>query len=467
MAFYDNKHWILSHIRNSFVSSDDTGMCEMVMQGENLSRKLVSSTKYDCYPGEDDSDEDDMDAMGQSFDIQSDLDFGAHRARSNTAARLEKLDRERKRAAKTKHIKWETAPVTLSKNELAEVFQGKDLKQLSLRNAKSQGVKSLLTQQLEQCPDLPQNPFQTYAKCDGSAHVGVKVRRYGIFLPILAPPDCNYPMTVIILSAAKVEDLIGLTLYKCSIHHPQYKIKGGVENYGMHIAEDDGEIDWDFPSLDPRETVGKFGFKFLAMVEGNNTWPDRSQDVTKDDVDSCPGNDPLGTRSKAQLQAAEMRMKGHMTAMEAPLYQSYQVCVLHPLRAKTEVHLGISGEKVEIDPITQQKVSAKFWVRQRAVSYDTDCIVACDLLETKSNSRTVFRLVYYRTPSPSPEHSSGTPHSQSFKHHDFEAPESVARAVVQQMNHILELRTSTHRREYLAMRERKSHRTKSFHLGPR
>lgn len=49
----------------------------------------------------------------------------------------------------------------------------------------------------------------------------------------------------------------------------------------MHIAEDDGEIDWDFPSLDPRETVGKFGFKFLAMVEGNNTWPAHSQDVTK------------------------------------------------------------------------------------------------------------------------------------------------------------------------------------------
>lgn len=44
------------------------------MQGENLSRKLVSSTKYDCYPGEDDSDEDDMDAMGQSFDIQSGIE---------------------------------------------------------------------------------------------------------------------------------------------------------------------------------------------------------------------------------------------------------------------------------------------------------------------------------------------------------------------------------------------------------
>jgi len=25
MAFYDNKYWILSHIRNSFLYSDDTG----------------------------------------------------------------------------------------------------------------------------------------------------------------------------------------------------------------------------------------------------------------------------------------------------------------------------------------------------------------------------------------------------------------------------------------------------------
>lgn len=46
---------------------------------------------------------------------------------------------------------------------------------------------------------------------------------------------------------------------------------------------------------------------------------------------------------------------------------------------------------MEIDPVTQQKVSAKFWVRQRAVSYDTDCIVACDLIESKSNGRAVFR----------------------------------------------------------------------------
>lgn len=37
--------------------------------------------------------------------------------------------------------------------------------------------------------------------------------------------------------------------------------------YGLYIAEDDGEVDWYFPCLDARETVGKFAFTFLALVE--------------------------------------------------------------------------------------------------------------------------------------------------------------------------------------------------------
>ena len=37
--------------------------------------------------------------------------------------------------------------------------------------------------------------------------------------------------------------------------------------YCLHIAEDDGEVDTDFPSLDNREPVSKFGFSKLAIVE--------------------------------------------------------------------------------------------------------------------------------------------------------------------------------------------------------
>jgi hypothetical protein len=44
-------------------------------------------------------------------------------------------------------------------------------------------------------------------------------------------------------------------------------VRDSVNHYGLYIAEDDGEVDWDFPCLDPREIVGKFGFNYLALVE--------------------------------------------------------------------------------------------------------------------------------------------------------------------------------------------------------
>ena len=40
-----------------------------------------------------------------------------------------------------------------------------------------------------------------------------------------------------------------------------------VDYYALHIAEDDGEVDLDFPALDSREPIAKFDFARLALVE--------------------------------------------------------------------------------------------------------------------------------------------------------------------------------------------------------
>ena len=40
-----------------------------------------------------------------------------------------------------------------------------------------------------------------------------------------------------------------------------------VTAYCLHIAEDDGEVDTDFPPLDSNEPIHKFGFSTLALVE--------------------------------------------------------------------------------------------------------------------------------------------------------------------------------------------------------
>lgn len=91
------------------------------------------------------------------------MEFG-HRLRTNTAQRLEKMDQERKRESKIKHIKWEYNPNSLSDKEKEEYFKGKDFRQINQNGHK----KSLFSEQLENCPDLPKNPFADYASFDGS-----------------------------------------------------------------------------------------------------------------------------------------------------------------------------------------------------------------------------------------------------------------------------------------------------------
>lgn len=105
MATYDNKHWLLSNIRNSFISTDDTGMCEIVMSGENfpklfyqkaleekkklreaaiaagisnedLNKEIV--TQYDPYPEMEDSEDEDV--MNESYSRHE--DFGPNRSAS-------------------------------------------------------------------------------------------------------------------------------------------------------------------------------------------------------------------------------------------------------------------------------------------------------------------------------------------------------------------------------------------------
>lgn len=61
----------------------------------------------------------------------------------------------------------------------------------------------------------------------------------------------------------------------------------------------------------------------------------------------------------------------------------------------TTVYLGISGEKVEIDPVTNQKASIKFLIRQKPISIDSDHLCACDLVEERSPSKWTKDTVAY------------------------------------------------------------------------
>lgn len=95
---------------------------------------------------------------------------------------------------------------------------------------------------------------------------------------------------------------------------------------------------------------------------------------------------------ESKQMSADIQMKVHTTAMEAPFYRSYRVYIVSKVRPKIEIHLGISGDKIEIDPV-QQKSSKFPFVKQKAVTHDMDSVAWCKITDTRS-SRTVFKLVY-------------------------------------------------------------------------
>lgn len=96
-----------------------------------------------------------------------------------------------------------------------------------------------------------------------------------------------------------------------------------ISKYGLYLTEDDGEVDWDFPCLDPRETIAKFEFTTLGLVEMKES--DRARHDTVGPITKID-EEPAYDNGKEQQDIDEdlARMEGHTTAMEAPLYQLYR-----------------------------------------------------------------------------------------------------------------------------------------------
>lgn len=523
MATYNNKHWLLSHIRNSFISTDDTGMCEAVMS-DDLPSKLSNNSElrrsqnfktgtplnsknarppddFICYPGVADHDDDD-DALLQSYDIHMDTDIGRHR--SNTAQKLERMDAARRKASKIKNIKCDDSQALLNSfSDNRNLFVKKkigftvvpDIKP-SASDVTAAGlapviidqphrVNSLLSDQLLKCPKQPQNKFLEYARFDGTSQTGIPTRTIKIFLTMLPEKVRNYPMQICVTAAAKIVEFIGLICYKCSIEYPNVQLIS-VKSYGLFITEEDGEVDMDFPALDLREPCSKFCFSHLALVERKSNDQLCHQSTYSSNYDhrtlSMTSESELNRiaadlKAKTEQQDEDLaRMMGHTTMMEAHDYKSYRLNIVSKGVFKTEIQLGISGEKIEIDPVQQK--NNRFWHKQKAVSYPMDTIAWCDLVEAKT-TRAVFRIVYSLTYSTGAQQqqyetaittitstvatSSATANlnqlplqtSASFKHYEFETDPKTAHEIVEKINNILEVRSSTSRREYLSSKYKK------------
>uniref|UniRef100_A0A3Q3N1J0 Target of rapamycin complex 2 subunit MAPKAP1 n=1 Tax=Mastacembelus armatus TaxID=205130 RepID=A0A3Q3N1J0_9TELE len=236
-------------------------------------------------------------------------------------------------------------------------------------------------------------------------------------------------MTVVTIANARVHDLIGLICWQYTSEGREPKLNENVNAYCLHIAEDDGEVDTDFPPLDSNEPIHKFGFSTLALVEKYSSPGLASRQSLFVRINAAHGFslipvDSLKVTMKEILQKALKKRKGSqkgsgsrgeesseedppidITTVQDMLsshhYKSFKISMIHKLRFTTDVQLGISGEKVEIDPVANQKASTKFWIRQKPISIDSDHLCACDLVEERSprliavSSRRCTVLIHY------------------------------------------------------------------------
>uniref|UniRef100_A0A3B3W0P9 Target of rapamycin complex 2 subunit MAPKAP1 n=1 Tax=Poecilia latipinna TaxID=48699 RepID=A0A3B3W0P9_9TELE len=479
MAFLDNPAIILAHIRQSHVTSDDTGMCEMVLIDQDVDLEKCQLTLVpggSCGSSESTSLSEDSGTvvdshtcdLSQSMDITSSWDFGIRR-RSNTAQRLERLRKERQNQIKCKNVQWKERTSSHSAEDLGSLFEKRDYKD----RPRTAGVKSTLSLRLEQCPQQLNNPFNEYSKFDGKGHIGTTAtKKIDVYLSMQMTQEKMHPMTVVTIANARVHDLIGLICWQYTSEGREPKLSENVEAYCLHIAEDDGEVDTDFPPLDSNEPIHKFGFSTLALVEKYSSPGLTSRQSLFVRINAAHGFslipvDSLKVTMKEILQKALKKRKGSqkgsgsrgeesseedptidITTVQDMLsshhYKSFKISLIHKLRFTTDVQLGISGEKVEIDPVTSQK----FWIRQKPISIDSDHLCACDLVEERSPSHAIFKITYHS--------------NHDYKALYFESDAATVNEIVLKVNYILESRASTSRADYFAQKQRKLSRRTSF-----
>lgn len=309
------------------------------------------------------------------------------------------------------------------------------------------------------------------------------------------------------------------------------------------MSEDNDDFD-DFPPLDNREPCSKFGFSNLTLAERRpqlstsrlecdlqpkltakslNSDEEKMRlpvmpaiavanyeniasesliaidKYDKDDVDSAQTFNLKAVHHKDEM---ERRIMCQDDVLDAPIYRTYSVYIIDKRFFRTEVTLGISEERIEID----QHKQGKFWTKQRADTYPIHAVAFCEIIERRSN-KAILRIWLRAsssqastaflnhnkysvmtlptngssscqkqqndkfttsneasTPSMSLSgHHQQQQHHQThqhhhhirFKHYDFETSLSTAEQINNKLNFILEMRTSDIRREFLQLRGRK------------
>lgn len=145
----------------------------------------------------------------------------------------------------------------------------------------------MLTQQIEQTPVAPMNPFNEFTRFDGRfVDSTVSTKRLRIFFNILKnntefePYDFRekFPQSlsglncgsnwieVIVRSDARVCDLIGLICWHYTHLQIGPSLKPNLKAYALKMCEENGEVEDEFPNLEFNDEIKRYDFPCLAMI---------------------------------------------------------------------------------------------------------------------------------------------------------------------------------------------------------
>ncbi|XP_075040916.1 target of rapamycin complex 2 subunit MAPKAP1 isoform X2 [Mixophyes fleayi] len=464
MAFLDNPLIILAHIRQSHVTSDDTGMCEMVLidHDVDLEKLYPSSISGENITQPQGNGETQGYIYSQSVDITSSWDFGIRR-RSNTAQKLERLRKERQNQIKCKNVQWKDRNTSHSAEELSSLFEKKNFKE----RAPQSGKPSILSVRLEQCPLQLNNPFNEYSKFDGKGHVGTTAtKKIDVYLSMQTNQDKLLPMTVVTIANAKVHDLIGLICWQYTTEGREPKLNDNVDSFCLHIAEDDGEVDTDFPPLDSNEPIHKFGFSTLALVEKYSSPNLAAKQSLFVRINAAHGFsliqvDSTNVTMREILEKALKRRKGSQRnsgpqyRLEKQNQPNVPVDLDRTLESQNSVEFCLvrenssrgeepQEEETQIDIATVQDMLSSHHYK----SFKVNMIHRLRFTTDVQLGHAMFKLTYLN--------------NHDYKHLYFESDAATVNEIVLKVNYILESRASTARADYLAQKQRKLTRRTSF-----
>lgn len=266
---------VFDYLRHIFISSDDTGICESVLPVVKPGAKpgaAIVPVERRLHGAQDDSDNDESDKIASDPCSSPDIhvvDIGyRHRPRSSTETRLESIKKSRNLELLTEVRRWGKTADHIDES----IFQVRDVK---ANETHRPGKRSMVSKLLEETATATINPFRDYAKFDLPCTVSHynSTKQLHIFIPFLTN-YCENPMDICIDYSAKIADLIGLVLFRLvSDSSLPANENYYINDFELHIAEANGDVETELPPLDRAEHVGKFGFPSLALVKVANDHP--------------------------------------------------------------------------------------------------------------------------------------------------------------------------------------------------